>query len=184
MQHGKVLRIFSLKDGREAILRTPKQNDLEDLLKLINSLVDEGAEIATTSQVTREEETEWLRKMLEGLEKDELFFLVAEVNRKVVASSDIHIPVGDQNHVGILGVAIKREFRDLGIGTQMMQTLVEQAGAMGLTALTLNVFATNKRAIHVYGKVGFLKTGTAPMRYFRRGRYIDEVKMTKLIAKS
>jgi hypothetical protein len=70
------------------ILRTPRLEDLDDLMKLINSLVDEKAEIARTEKVTREEEVECLPKMLARLEKDELFFLVAEVGRKVVASSE------------------------------------------------------------------------------------------------
>jgi RimJ/RimL family protein N-acetyltransferase len=181
MQLGKVFRRFPIRDGREVILRTPKWEDLEELMELINSLVDEKAEIARAVKATREEEAEWLPKMLASLQKDELFFLVAEVGRKLVASSDIHILHGDEKHVGVLGIVVKNGFRDLGIGTEVMKTLIERATTLGLKVLTLQVFATNRRAIHVYEKVGFVQTGTVPKKHFREGQYIDEVIMTKFI---
>ena len=163
------------------ILRTPRYEDLDDLMELINSLVDEKAEITRTEKVTREEEKAWLPKMLASLEKDELFFLVAEVGGKVVASSDIHILRGNERHVGVLGIVIKSGFRDLGIGTEIMKTLVEQAMALGLKVLTLQAYATNKRAVHVYEKAGFAQTGRVPKKHFKEGQYIDEVIMTRLI---
>ncbi|MGQ9507210.1 MAG: GNAT family N-acetyltransferase [Candidatus Bathycorpusculaceae bacterium] len=181
MKAGKVIRSFSAKDGRRVVLRTPKWEDLDDLLELINSLVEEGAEIIRDEKVSREEEIDWLSKTLASLEKDEIFFLIAEVDGKVVASSDIHRLRGFERHVGILGIIIKNGFRDVGIGTEMMKTLVEQAYKMGLKVLTLSAFATNKRAIHVYEKVGFVKTGLIPKKHFKDGRYIDEIIMTKLL---
>ncbi len=181
MRVGKVFREFFAGDGREVVLRTPTWEDLEGLMGLINSLVEEKAEIARTEKVTRDEEVEWLPKMLASLQKDELFFLVAEVGGKLVASSDIRILHGDEKHVGVVGIVIKNGFRDLGIGTEMMKTLVEQATKMDLKVLTLQVFATNKRAVHVYKKAGFVKTGRVPMKHFREGQYIDEVLMTRLI---
>lgn len=181
MQPGRVVQKFYVRDGREVILRTPRWEDLDNLMELINSLVDEKAEIARTEKVTREEEAEWLPKMLSNLEKDDLFFLVAEVGGKVVASSDVHILCGDEKHVGVLGIVVKSGFRNLGIGTEMMKTLEEQSVARGLKILTLQVFATNKRAIHVYENVGFVQTGRVPRKHYREGQYIDEVIMTKLI---
>jgi len=181
MQLGRFFRKFCARDGQEVILRTPKWEDLDNLMELINSLVDEKAEIARTEKVTREEEAEWLPRMLSSLEKDELFFLVAEVGRKVSASSDIHVLRGDEKHVGVLGIVIKKGFRGVGIGTEMIKTLIDQAAALGLKLLMLHVFATNERAIHVYEKVGFAQTGRIPKKHFRQGQFIDEVIMTKLI---
>jgi RimJ/RimL family protein N-acetyltransferase len=181
VQAGKVFRKFSAKNGQEVILRTPQLKDLDELMKLINSLVDEKAEIANTKKVTREQEAEWLRKMLMRLEKDELFFLVAEVDKGLVASSDIYIQSGDESHVGVLGIVIKSGYRDFGIGTQMMKTLMEQAAALGLKLLMLQVFATNRRAIHVYEKLGFAHSGRIPKKHFRDDQYKDELIMTKLI---
>lgn len=154
---------------------------MDDLLELINSLVEEGAEIIRDRTVSREEEIDWLSKTLASLEKDEIFFLVAEVNGKVIASSDIHKLRGFEKHVGVVGIIVKNGFRNVGIGTEIMRTLIEQTYKMGLKVLTLSVFATNKRAIHVYEKVGFLQTGAVQKKHFKDGRYIDEIIMTKLL---
>ena len=181
MKTGKTIRSFIAKDSREVVLRTPKWEDLDDFLALINSLVDEKAEIARTEKVSREEEIDWLSKVLSRLEKDETFYLVAEVSGKVVAVSEIGRRSGYEKHVGVIGIAIRNEFRDLGIGTEMMKTLVMQAQEMDLNVLTLTAFASNKRAIRVYEKAGFLQTGRVPKKHFKEGKYIDEIIMTKLL---
>jgi hypothetical protein len=181
MKTGKTIRSFIAKDGLEVVLRTPKWEDLDDFLELINSLVDEKAEITRTEKVSREEEIDWLSKVLSRLEKDETFYLVAEVGGKVVAVSEISKRSGYEKHVGVIGIAIRNEFRDLGIGTEMMKTLVKQAQEIGLKVLMLTAFASNKRAIRVYEKVGFVQTGRVPKKHFKEGKYIDEIIMTKLL---
>lgn len=100
---------------------------------------------------------------------------------RVVASSDIHVLGGYEKHVGVLGIVVQKGFRDSGIGTEMMKTMIEQARTLGLKVLTLQAFATNKRAIHVYENVGFVETGRIPKKFFKENQYIDEVIMTKLI---
>jgi RimJ/RimL family protein N-acetyltransferase len=181
MKSGKFVRRYSLGNKREVILRTPRWEDLDDFLDLINSLVKERVEISRTELVSKEEEIDFLARMLSRLEKDELFFLIAEVDGKVVASSEIDRRTGYEGHVGVIGLAIKSGFRDLGIGTEMMMTLVKQAEKMGLKVLTLTAFASNSRAIHVYEKVGFVQTGRIPKKHFKDGKYIDEIIMTKLL---
>ena len=178
---GKVVRKFNIEDGRSVILRTPKWDDLDGLMELINSLIEEKAEICITSKFTREEEAKWLHKTLLQLEKNEGFFLVAEVDGSVVASSNISILCGDEKHVGVVGIVVKSGFRDSNIGSEIMKTLVEQAALLKLKALMLQVFATNKRAIHVYEKIGFSQSGRIPKKHFRLGKHIDEIIMTRQI---
>jgi ribosomal protein S18 acetylase RimI-like enzyme len=78
------------------------------------------------------------------------FFLVAEVDGRVIASSDINRQRGYEKHVSVVGIVIKGGFRDLGIGTAMMRAPVEVAKKIGLKVLTLSAFAGARRAIHVY----------------------------------
>jgi L-amino acid N-acyltransferase YncA len=181
MKSRKIVRSFFAKDRRKVVLRTPKWEDLDDFLEIINSLVDEGADILRTERVSREEEIDFLSKVLSRLEKDEMFYLVAEVDGKVVAVSEISKRGGYEKHVGVIGIAIRNGFRDLGIGTEIMKTLVEQTQKMGLNVLTLSAFATNKPTIHVYEKVGFVQTGTIPKKHFKEGKYIDEIILTKVL---
>jgi L-amino acid N-acyltransferase YncA len=181
MKSGKIVRSFFAKDGRKVVLRTPKWEDLDDFLELINSLVEERADILRAERVSREEEIDFLSKVLSRLEKDEMFYLVAEVDGKVVAVSEISKRGGYEKHVGVIGIAIRNGFRDLGIGSEIMKALVEQAQKMGLKVLLLSAFATNKPAIHVYEKVGFVQTGTIPKKHFKEGKYINEIILTKVL---
>ena len=181
MKAGKTIRNFAARDGQKVVLRTPKWEDLDGLLELVNSLVDEKAEIARTEKYSMEEEIDWLSKALSRLEKGETFYLVGEVGGKIVAVSEISKRGGYEKHVGVIGIAIRNGFRDLGIGTEIMKTLVEQAQKIGLKVLTLSAFATNKPAIHVYEKVGFAQTGTIPKKHFKEGKYVDEIIMTKML---
>jgi RimJ/RimL family protein N-acetyltransferase len=182
MKAGKTVRTFRCRDGRKVVLRTPMWEDLDDLLETINSLVGEKANIVLNKRVSREEEIDWLARALSRLERDEVIYVVAEVDGKVVANSELsRRQSGYDKHVGSIGIAIRDGFRDIGIGTEMIKALVEQGRAAGLKVLTLSVFENNERAIHVYEKVGFKKTGLIPKKFFKKSKYVDEVIMTMLL---
>jgi L-amino acid N-acyltransferase YncA len=107
--------------------------------------------------------------------------LVAEVGRKVVASSEVRREGGASKHVGDVSIVIRESCRDLGIGTEMMKALIDQTRQWGLKVLTLRVFASNEWAFHMCEKVGFVQTGCIPGKFFREDEYIDEIIMTKVM---
>ena len=180
MQTGKLLKKFAAKDGRQVILRTLRWEDLDDCLELINSLVAEGVNISRSQKVSRTEEIEWLGRALGRMERNEIVYVTAVVEGKVIANSEVSVRLGGyENHVGTIGIAIKKGYRDIGIGTEMMKTLINQGEKMGLKILTLSAFANNKRAIHLYEKLGFRRTGAIPNKFYKRGKYIDEIIMTR-----
>ena len=158
-------------------MRAPKWKDLDDFVDLINSLVEEGAPIILEKKVTREEEADWLSKVLARMEKGEQVWVSAEVDGSIVGNSSLSIKGGCRSHTGDVGVILKEGYRDVGIGTEMMRTLIEHANKKGLKVLTLGVFATNKRAYHVYEKVGFENVGCIPKGFYRNGKYIDHILM-------
>ena len=181
MRSGKILHRFTAKDGREVILRIPKWEDVDDLVELNNSIVDGGVDITTTQKITREEYADQFKRRLALMEKGEVLRLVAEVEGKVIAGSELRKRSGHSRHVGNIGVGIRRGYRDIGIGTEIMRALTAHAKTMGLEMIDLAVASSNKRAIHVYEKVGFKETGRIPRFYYRDGKYFDEVIMAKEI---
>lgn len=181
MQPGQILHQFTANDGREVILRTPKWEDLDDCLKLINALIDEGADIWMTESVTRHDQIDWLSQRLAAIEKGEVIHIVTEVNDHVIANTELTIKPGFQSHLGEIGIIILKDYRDLGIGTEMLKQLMGQAQRRGVKILTLGVFATNTRAIHVYEKLGFHECGRIPGQIFKNGQYIDHITMVKML---
>jgi len=179
MKAGTVVRKFKAKDGREVTLRAPKWDDLDDMLEFINSLVDEGADIMMDTKQTREQEVEWLARLLTRLEKDEITVVVAEVDGRFVGQTEVTPQNMRSKHVGVLGIALKDGYREIGIGTELMKEAETQSRRLGLEILNLEVFATNERAKHVYGKVGYREVGAWPKVMKKDGLYIDSVLMSK-----
>jgi len=173
----KVYREFSAMDGRRVVLRAPRMSDLDDFLEFINSLVDEGAEILVEERKTREAEADWLGRLLADIEKGHVICAAGEVDGKVVANSEVRKGTGKRSHVGTLGIAIRDDYRDIGVGTEMIRVLIEESRRAGLKLLRLTVFDSNLRARHVYEKVGFQEVGKVP-KAIRKGEvYADEVSM-------
>ncbi len=182
MKAGTTIRKFRAKDGREVTLRAPKWDDLYDMLEFINSLVDEGADIIMDTKQTKEQEVEWLARLLNRLEKDEITVVVAEVGGRFVGQVVVTPRRMRSKHVGFLGIALKDGCREIGIGTELMKEAENQSRRLGLEILNLEVFATNERAKHVYEKVGYREVGAWPKVIKKDGVYIDGILMSKSLS--
>ncbi len=177
MLKAQILREFAARNGKRVTLRKPRWEDLDDLLDFINSLVEEGADILRETPVTREEEAEWLGKRLASIEKGEIIAVVAEVDGKVVANSEVMKRGGLMSHLGVLGIAVKKDYRGIGIGRKLMETLIEESRKAGLKVLVLDVFDSNTVAKNLYIQMGFKDAGRIPKGVFKKGKYIDLLRM-------
>ena len=170
---------FTAKDGRKVVLRAIRWEDLDDCTDFINSLVEEGAEILRDTNVTREEEADWLGSRLARIEKRQLIGVVAEVDGKVIANSEVEKRGSFMSHLGYLGIAIRKGYRGIGIGTKLIQTLINESKKMGLEILVLDVFEVNQPAKALYKKMGFKEVGRIPKGIHKNGKYMDLVRMTR-----
>lgn len=175
---GQTYKEVILRDGRRAVLRAPDWHDLDDFVAFINELVEERAEIPRVPKVTLDEEAGWLGRRLAAIEKGILVALVAEIDGKLVASSAVgqRIPeYSEHSHVGELGISILKTARGIGVGTALIESLIQLAKQVGLKVIILDMFATNTIARHLYEKVGFVEVGKIPKAIDRDGNYIDLV---------
>ncbi|MCW4040861.1 MAG: GNAT family N-acetyltransferase [Candidatus Bathyarchaeota archaeon] len=181
MQYGQIIHTFTAKDGQQVILRSLKWEDLNDCLKLINALIDEQADITFCNPISRDTQIEWLSNRLAAIEKGQVIQIVAEVNGHVIANSDVTIKTSQRSHVGDIGIIIKKGYRNIGIGTEMLKQLIIQAREREVKIVTLGVFETNNRAKHVYEKLGFCECGRIPGEIYKNGEYIDHITMVKIL---
>ena len=179
MRAGTVFRRFTAEDGREVTLRAPKWSDLDDMLEFINSLVEEGANILVDTKQTREREIEWLAGLLTSLETDKKVVVVAEVDGRFVVQTEVTPKGGRSRHVGSIGIALKDDYREVGIGSELMREAETHSRRLGLEILQLEVFASNDRARHVYEKAGYREAGRWPREVKKDGTYIDAILMSK-----
>lgn len=76
--------------------------------------------------------------------------------------------VGSQSVLGeadMLNLAVKPQYRRQGIGEKMVHVLIEHLKAAQNHSITLEVRASNKSAIALYTKLGFLQVGCRPRYY-------------------
>ncbi len=181
---GKIIRKFKARNGQEIILRYPKMNDVDSLLKFINKLVVEpNIGIAKMKKATKKEEANWLKKNIDEMKKDKLKFIVAEAYERVIGETEIRIGQDTSAHVADFGIAIAKEYRSIGIGigTEMMKTIFEEAKKLGMEIITLKVFSFNSHAIKTYESAGFKPFGILPKGIYKNGKYTDEIYMYKNI---
>jgi len=66
----------------------------------------------------------------------------------------------------MLGIGIVDAYHEVGLGSKLLRTMIEDARQMGLERVKLGVWADNPRAIHVYESVGFQRDPALPSKDF------------------
>jgi [ribosomal protein S18]-alanine N-acetyltransferase len=92
--------------------------------------------------------------------------LTAKINldkNNIIAGYIIFWIVADEAHLHNL--AVKKEYRRLGLAFQLLEIMQEISRQVGLKALTLEVRESNAVAIKLYQKCGFVVKGRRPLYY-------------------
>ncbi|MDE7095186.1 MAG: ribosomal protein S18-alanine N-acetyltransferase, partial [Anaeroplasmataceae bacterium] len=77
---------------------------------------------------------------------------VYEVDSKIIGFVS---SVFDGSSLEILNIVIDKAYQSKGYGTQLLVTLLDELVPSGLNNVSLEVRESNKKAIHVYEKLGF-----------------------------
>lgn len=184
MKLGKIIRKFKSKKGNEVVIRTLQTEDLENLLKFANDLVAEDTFVMLSgSKLTQAEEQKYLKDSIEKIKQDKKIHLIALVNGVFAGSAEVRRQERRKSHVGEIGIALIPEYRGEGIGTELLETLVDEAKQLKLRLVYMHCFETNTRALHVYEKIGFKKSGIVPGMLSYRNNFIGEVTLYKQVVK-
>mgnify|MGYP001583453947 CR=1 FL=1 len=169
---------FKSKKGNDVIFRNIAESDLDGMLAYINDLITEDTYIGMYGKpLTRKEEKKVLKEALENVEKGEQVWIVVEINGRYCGSGEIRRnSMRRQKHVADVGISLRKEYRNEGIGTELMKILLDEARTMGLKLVTLGCFENNEGACHVYEKLGFQKAGVIPNAIKWKDGYVGEVK--------
>jgi len=89
-------------------------------------------------------------------------YIVAEIDDKVVGYGGIWL-ILDEGH--ITNIAVKSEYRAMGIGKALVEGLIYICSTNGITNMTLEARVSNVVAISLYKKYGFIESGIRPNYY-------------------
>ncbi len=177
---GKTVRIKE----RSVTIRSARVEDAEQILKYLKQIISEGAYMRTTPEeftLTVEQEAEWIRNHLDAPGK---LIILAEAENQIVGYLDFsNFEKKRVAHNGTFGISVLKEWRNLGIGRLLLETMLDWARRNPLIEkIYLDVFASNERAIHLYKKLGFVEEGRKS-RHLKLGdgQYEDEILMSRFV---
>jgi RimJ/RimL family protein N-acetyltransferase len=164
-------------DGRRWTLRPARPTDARGLAALFDDVRREGRWLLTSpSAVSQPSEAFFIGEMLrtgEGLA------LVAEADGDPIGTVQISLERNVvTNHVGTLSIVVAEGWRDVGVGSALIETALRWARDHGLLKVALAVFPDNERAIAVYQRAGFVREGLRRKQYRADGGVLrDELLM-------
>lgn len=169
------LKSLKSKKGNDVVFRYPTDKDFADMWAFACDIGSEDTFVALDVPPSEEDERIFFANVLKDVSQKESIYIMAYVNGVFAGNGRVVRGTGRHRHVGQMGISLMRPFRDEGIGTELIKSLIDEARVLGLRLLTLTCFETNAPACHIYEKLGFQKAGVTPGAIAFKGQYIGEV---------
>ena len=176
-------RTIRLKDGREAVLRCPGEEDIPGMLKYLFETAEETDFLMRYPEECGRYTPDGERALFERMKTspDDLM-LACLVEGKVAGSCQLMMNSRlKTRHRASVAIAQRKEFWNLGIGSAMFEELIRAAKAHPeVRQLELEFIEGNSRARALYEKFGFRIAGIHPDAILLKdGRLLAEYLMIK-----
>lgn len=137
-------------------IREFQKDDLPAMIEIWNEVVNDGIAFPQTDPLDD--------KSAEVFFASQSFTAVAEQNQNIVGLYILHPNnIGRCGHIGNTSYAVKSSVRGLHIGERLVKHSLVKAKEFGFRLMQFNaVVESNRSAIHLYEKLGFVKLGTIP----------------------
>ena len=166
-------------ESLETIVREPNLSDAKAVIGLLRHISRESDFIMFDPAITVERERELIGQYMSSRQD---LFLVIEVDGQLVGLANlISKNHSRQSHVAELGLAIVKEYWGYGMGTVLMEEMIDFAKERDLKVLTLEVMTENQRALGLYHKFEFKEVGHLHKRVQIDYRYYDTLIMEKVL---
>ncbi|RLE82615.1 MAG: hypothetical protein DRJ36_00405 [Thermoprotei archaeon] len=147
----KYVKRVTLRNGSKVTLRPLKKEDLNMLVDFFLNIGFETEKYFHPFPFTREQ----AEKIIRELDYEKFFPVVAveEKERRIVGM--VFLSPFKRGEVSSLGIGLRHDYRGLGLGSRLMEFIIEVAKDYGVREIRLSVYADNCRAIALYCKFGF-----------------------------
>lgn len=101
-----------------------------------------------------------------------------KINREIVCMFSLSChPRRRLAHTGEIALSVRKKYWHIGVGSAIMEALIELAKEASLKNVELGVYADNERAIALYRRFGFEEIGRHRGKMYVDGEYYDEILM-------
>ena len=155
-----------LKDGRTAILRSPKTEEAAEMLVFHQTICSETDFVLRNAEECTET-VEQEAAFLDGLNQSATnMMIVCEIDGEIAGNCHLGILKRQKVcHRGNVAIGLLRKYWNLGIGTALFREMIAVARANGVTQLELEFIEGNERGRALYEKMGFRVFAERPDAY-------------------
>ncbi len=155
------------------LIKEAQPKDAFQILEYVKAIGSESDNMTFGAEgmpITVEEEVKYIQSMLE--DSKSVFYLAWD-GEKIVGDGSLRSLPRRMGHRGSLGLAIRKEYWNKGIGSAILGEIIEFAKEHHIDVINLEVRSDNEAAIHLYEKFGFKRIGISPA-YCKVGEeYVD-----------
>ena len=172
--------IVKLKNAKEVKIRSAEISDAENLLKTIKKYIVDSEfipKLFDEIKLTIQQEEDWINSFIQ---KENSLLLIAEYESEIIGNIDI---TGSSRvimqHTGVIGMGMLTEWRNSGLGTQLMKHSINWAKENPiLELLWLQVYCENELGVSLYRKMNFKENGIIKNYFKLNGKYYDNLTMS------
>ena len=176
---------FTMKDGRKALLRSPRDEDIPGMLDYLYVSAGETEFILRYPEECGKYTADGEKALFDRINaSDNEVMLVCLVDGKVAGNCQIAWSNGIKTrHRAGVAIALLKEYWNQGIGTGMFRELIRIAEENpNILQLELEFIEGNVRARALYEKMGFRITGVKPNAVrLKDGTLLNEYSMIREI---
>ncbi len=172
-------RQHELKNGCVLFIRAARAEDARAVLDYVGVVSGESDFLTFGPgefELTEAQEEDYLRKCRDS---DNQLYLVGLIADQI--ASTLSFSAGRRprvRHSGEFGLSVRKPYWGLGIGSFMLDALIDWAKATQIVKkINLHTRTDNHRAIALYKRKGFVIEGTISRGIFLRGEYFDHYSM-------
>lgn len=148
---------IQLKDGTELVLRAMTRQDERALMEFFEELEDEDRLYLRNDVSNYRVVREWFS----NLNYNRVFPILALKERAIVANATLHRkPFGWMRHVGEIRIVVSPQFRKKGLARILAAEIIQSAREAELEKLTAEMAVSQKGAVEVFRKMGFVEEAT------------------------
>jgi L-amino acid N-acyltransferase YncA len=145
-------KTVSLEDKTPVTLRPLLKTDEAALLEYFGSLPPEDR-LCLKEDVT---DPKVIQNWIYELEYDNVLPIIAWHNSHIVGDATLHFnPIGWTKHQGELRLTTSTQYRVKGLGTLLLQNLIDIATKLGLEQLSIEIPPVLDKAFYLFEKMGF-----------------------------
>ncbi len=157
----------------DIVIKEASPEDAESLLLYLKRVGGETENLTFGSEglpITVEQERAFLQSVKEN---EHSVCYCAWKNGELVGDGSLSVMPRRMSHRAELGISVVKAEWNSGIGSLLMEKLIEFARKSRIELIHLEVRSDNTRAIHLYEKFGFQRIGTSPAYFKIEDDYVD-----------